>query len=395
MEPLVMIVDDEPINVRVFSRMLTEHGIHCMTALSGAECLQKIDERKPDVILLDAMMPVMNGFELARHLKANPETNFIPLVMVTALTDLEARIRALDAGVDDFLSKPVDYAELLARVNASFKVKQYHDEIMRQKREKEELLNKTLKGTIRLLVEILALTNPAGFSQCSRLVPLTRKLAQYMMAEDAWQAEMAMMLSPIVEIMIPPALVDKMRRGDLLEPDEQKMYGSRTKQGIKLLGDIPHLQDIARALAYRHKNFDGSGMPADRISGNEIPVAARIAKAVFDYDRLSVQYPSADVVAMMRQCAGGYDPNILALIEDLRRVVVPDSLIREVPVASLTPGMILAQDVTDSGGRLLIGKGVEVTELLKLRLHYLAAAGTIRSGVRAYEGGLVMEKSSG
>jgi DNA-binding response OmpR family regulator len=84
-------------------------------------------------------MPMMNGFELARRLKENPETNFIPLVMMTALTDLEARIRTLDAGVDDFLSKPVDYAELLARVNASFKVKQYHDEIIRQKREKEEL----------------------------------------------------------------------------------------------------------------------------------------------------------------------------------------------------------------------------------------------------------------
>ena len=236
MEPLVMIVDDEPINVRVFPRMLTEHGIHCMTALSGAECLQKIDERKPDVILLDAMMPVMNGFELARHLKANPETNFIPLVMVTALTDLEARIRALDAGVDDFLSKPVDYAELLARVNASFKVKQYHDEIMRQKREKEELLNKTLKGTIRLLVEILALTNPAGFSQCSRLVPLTRKLAQYLMAEDAWQAEMAMMLSPIVEIMIPPALVDKMRRGELLEPDDKKCMDPEQNKGSSCWG---------------------------------------------------------------------------------------------------------------------------------------------------------------
>ena len=394
MEPLVMIVDDEPINIRVFSRMLTEHGISCMTALSGAECLQKIGERKPDVILLDAMMPVMNGFELARRLKESSETKFIPLVMVTALTDLEARIRALDAGVDDFLSKPVDYAELLARVNASYKVKRYHDEIMRQKREKEELLNKTLKGTIRLLVEILALTNPAGFSQCSRLVPLTRKLAQYLMGEEAWQAEMAMMLSPIVEIMIPPVLVEKMRQGELLTPEEQKLYSSRTKQGIKLLGDIPHLQDIAGALAYRHKNYDGTGMPSDGVSGSAIPMAARIAKADIDYDRLSLQYPAADVVAMMRQCSGSYDLNVLALIEDLRRVVVPESLIREVPVASLAPGMILAQDVTDSGGRLLIGKGVEVTELLKLRLHYLSAAGTIRSAVRAYEGGFAMEKGS-
>jgi len=274
----------------------------------------------------------------------------------------------------------------LARVKASVKVKAYHEEIRKQQREKDELLNKTLKGTIRILVEILASINPAGFSQCSRLVPLTRRMAQYLMEADAWQAELVVMLSPIVEITIPKALVHKMRRAESLDEDEEKTYLYRTRQGAKLLADIPHLESIARALSYRNKNFDGSGIPRDALTGTDIPMAARISRVVFDYDRLLQQHPEEDIVALMHQAEGVYDVNVLAVLRDVRRIDVPDSFFHELRIEDLVPGMILGADVVDVRGRMIVGKGTELTPLMKLRLQHLAGTGAIGNSLRAYDG---------
>ena len=198
--PRIMIVDDEPINLKIFSAMISSVGYLTAAVFSGLDCLRRAEEEQPDVILLDVMMPVMNGFEVVERLKNSEKTRHIPVVMITALSEVKDRVRALDAGADDFLTKPVDKVELLARVKASLKVKSYYDEIKDRQREKTELLNKTLKGTIRLLVEMLAMTNPGGFSQCSRLVPLARRMAAHLMPDDSWQAEMVIMLYPITEI---------------------------------------------------------------------------------------------------------------------------------------------------------------------------------------------------
>ena len=255
MKPTILIVDDEPINVRIIAAILEANDYQVRAAFNGEECLRRVAAEPPDVILLDIMMPVMDGFAVAKQLKEAEATCYIPVIMVTALSDVKARIQSLEAGADDFLTKPVDKAELLARVKASVKVKAYHEELRKQQREKDELLNKTLKGTIRLLVEILASTNPAAFSQCSRLVPLTRRIAQYLMHKDAWQAELVMMLSPIVDIVVPKQLQLKVRQDESLDEDEQRVFLLRRRQGIKLLADIPHLEAIAAALNYRYKNF--------------------------------------------------------------------------------------------------------------------------------------------
>ena len=392
MKPMVLIVDDEPINVKILAAILEANDYQVRSAFSGEDCLRRVAEETPDVILLDIMMPGMEGFAVARQLKESETSCFIPVIMVTALSDVKSRIHALDAGADDFLSKPADKAELLARVRASVKVRAYHEEMRKQQREKDELLNKTLKGTIRLLVEILASTNPAAFSQCSRLVPLTRRLAQYLMHKEAWQAELVMMLSPIVEIVIPKSLLQKLYQGELLDDEEQRVFLLRSRQGIKLLADIPNLEPVAMALTYRHKNFDGSGLPRDRVAGADIPMAARIIRAVFDFDRLQSDVPDEDSLQLMRRREGCYDINVLAVLQDVQRLAFAESLFKEFPVEDLLPGMLLGQDVLDNSGRLIVGKGNELTSLMKLRLQNMAAAGMIRTTVRAFDASTILEK---
>ena len=387
----ILVVDDEPINIKIISAMLEAADYQVITAICGEDCLLRVKDEPPDVILLDVMMPGMDGFETAKRLKDSEATRLIPVVMVTALSDVKDRIRALDAGADDFLTKPVDKFELLARVKASLKVKAYQDEIQRQRIEKEELLNKTLKGAIRLLIEILAQTNPAGFSQCSRLVPLARRIARQLMQENAWQAEMVVMLAPIVDVAIPNRILEKVRNEESLDSSEDTLFRTRNRQGTKLLGDIPHLSDIARALVYRYKNFDGTGLPDDLKKGNDIPLTARIAKVVFDYDKLLQQDPEADIIELMRSEGEKYDLNVLAVLKDVVRFISLDALNLEVSVNELEPGMIISQDILDLGGRLLVGRGNETTPLLIMRLQQMSAAGMIQSSVKIFPGSADLE----
>ncbi len=127
----ILIVDDEPMNIRTLEGLLYGQPYELMTATSGAEALMLIEENPPDLILLDVMMPQMNGLEVCQRLKSNPNYRLIPIVIVTALSEIADRVKALEAGADDFLSKPVDGMELIARVRSLLRVHQLYAEIER------------------------------------------------------------------------------------------------------------------------------------------------------------------------------------------------------------------------------------------------------------------------
>jgi class 3 adenylate cyclase len=131
----ILVIDDMPRNAKLLEDLLTVKGYSVQTAASGKEGLQKIDEWKPDLILLDIMMPQMNGYEVCQRIRANPETEIIPVVLVTSLDPGEERIKGLEAGADDFLSKPVDPPALLARVRSLLRVKELYDMVQAQKAE--------------------------------------------------------------------------------------------------------------------------------------------------------------------------------------------------------------------------------------------------------------------
>lgn len=130
MSAKILVVDDIAPNVKLLEAKLTREFFHVITAMSGPEALEKAKNEHPDVILLDIMMPGMDGFEVCERLKADPSTQNIPVVMVTALTDISDRVRGLEAGADDFLSKPVNDLALMSRVRSLIRLKMTADEWM-------------------------------------------------------------------------------------------------------------------------------------------------------------------------------------------------------------------------------------------------------------------------
>ncbi len=134
-QPKILIVDDDAKNIRLLNAMLMSENYQTFDCLSGEQALKTVPEVSPDLILLDVMMPGIDGFEVCRHLKQQEETRIIPVVMVTALNETEHRLKALEAGADDFLTKPVGHTELKIRVKSLLRIKAYHDELLARNRE--------------------------------------------------------------------------------------------------------------------------------------------------------------------------------------------------------------------------------------------------------------------
>lgn len=152
----ILVVDDEQVNVELLGRFLSK-DYDVMTAYDGNEALLKVETAFPDLILLDIMMPGMSGYEVCRKLKSNEKTMSIPIVMVTSLGEREDRIKAIEAGADDFLNKPVDLYELTARVKSLLKVKQYYDALVK---EQDKLL--IFKSALDSMDDCAIITNLSG-----------------------------------------------------------------------------------------------------------------------------------------------------------------------------------------------------------------------------------------
>ncbi len=152
----ILVVDDEPLNVEILQEMLSQN-YEIVSAYSGNEALEMVEKTSPNLILLDVMMPGMNGYEVCKQLKGKEKTRSIPIVMVTALKEREDRIKAIEADADDFLSKPVDMNELNARVKSLLKVKQYYDALME---EQDKLL--IFKSALNSMDDCVIITNTSG-----------------------------------------------------------------------------------------------------------------------------------------------------------------------------------------------------------------------------------------
>lgn len=148
----ILVVDDEMANLDLLRAQLSQAGYRVDTAQGGQEALEKIDTEVPDLILLDIVMPKVDGFQVCERLKKSDRTSFVPVVMVTALKETEHKIRALEVGADDFLTKPFDLYELLARVRSLLRIKRLHTELEKNNRLLHSILNRYMAEDLTSLI---------------------------------------------------------------------------------------------------------------------------------------------------------------------------------------------------------------------------------------------------
>jgi class 3 adenylate cyclase/CheY-like chemotaxis protein len=150
----ILVVDDTPRNVKLLADLLAVKGYGVVTAGSGREALAKLEVERPDLVLLDVVMPEMSGYEVCRSIRATPAMAMLPVVMVTALDPVEERVKGIDAGADDFLTKPINQPELLARVKSLLRIKELNDTVQNQSAQLAEW-NQSLEGRVREQLEQL------------------------------------------------------------------------------------------------------------------------------------------------------------------------------------------------------------------------------------------------
>src|SRR6201993_4288690 len=148
--PLILVVDDNETNPDILITRLEKHGYELLQAGDGEEALASVAQHRPDLILLDVEMPKLDGFEVCRRLKNDPAMPFIPIVLVTARSASQDVITGLDAGADEYLTKPIDHAALIARVRSMLRVKELHDEVAESNRTLEQRVNEQVAQLDRL-----------------------------------------------------------------------------------------------------------------------------------------------------------------------------------------------------------------------------------------------------
>ena len=273
----VLVVDDVESNARLFERLLSRDGHRVLSARDGAEALAVVSREHPDLIVMDVMMPTLDGFETCRLLKQDPSTRLVPVVLVTALQDSRDRIRGLEVGADDFISKPVNSAELTARVRSLLRIKRYTDEL----------------DSAESVILSLALTIEARDSttdgHCQRLARYAVSLGQEigLPADEIPELAKGGFLHDIGKVGIPDSVLLK---PSALTPDEFALMKQHTIIGDRLCGELRSLRHVRPIVRHHHERLDGSGYP-DGLRGSAITVPAQIMGVVDVFDALTTVRP--------------------------------------------------------------------------------------------------------
>jgi response regulator RpfG family c-di-GMP phosphodiesterase len=372
----ILFVDDDPNILASFQRQLRKQ-FTIETALGPREGLEAIKrEGGYAVIVSDLRMPEMDGIQfLSRVREIMPNT---VRIMLTGNADLHAAIEAVNEGnIFRFLTKPCPI-EILGKALISG-LKQYRLIIAER-----ELLEKTLRGSIKVLCEVLALLNPEAFGRATRITRYVKEIAAKMGAPNLWELETAATLSQIGCIILPEAAVAKIYHGRELTPEESQLFNMHPSIASDLLINIPRMKRIAEIIEYQEKHFDGSGLPHEPRSGEDIPLGSRILKAVLDLDTLeSCSDSKGKALRELKKRPGRYDPAVLEAIDAVLGIEANYEM-KSLHVRQLADGMIMAEDVLTVGGKLLIPKGYEVNRTLRERLRNYGQALGIEESIKVY-----------
>jgi putative two-component system response regulator len=331
-KPVILIVDDQPQNNELLEALLVPQGYEIVKAVSGNEALEKLAGNQIDLMLLDVMMPGMDGFEVTRRVRQDDKNKLLPIILVTALRETEDRVKGIEAGGDDFLSKPVDKMELSARVKSLLKVKAYNDLMSNYRKElesevagrTEELKHAFEKIKAASLETIYRLSMASEYkdedtgAHIKRMSRYCEAVARRM-GLDEGTIETILYAAPMHDlgkIGIPDVILTKPAK---LNPGEWEIMKLHTVIGANILkGSDAEFIRLGESIAQNHhEKWDGSGYP-NNLKGVEIPIAGRIAAIADVFDALTSKRPYKEPfsveksLAIIREGKGShFDPEVV------------------------------------------------------------------------------------
>jgi response regulator RpfG family c-di-GMP phosphodiesterase len=353
-QPIILVVDDTPDNL-VLMRDLLKDQYRIQVANHGAKALEIVERTPPDLILLDIMMPEMDGYEVCTRLKLNPDTRDIPVLFLTAMDRVEDEAKGFRTGCVDYITKPISPPLVLARVAT-------HLEQHRLRLAERELMEKTLKGALALIIEMLSMTDPGAFGRARELADISEQVARGLAMEEPWMVSLAAVLSQIGTLTLPPSIAEKIGDRMPLTSEEREAFDRVPEIGYHLLKGIPRMEEIAEVIYYSHQNYNGSGFPKDGLREQDLPLGSRILRAVADFisRRAGGEKPVA-IVRAMYNCISWYDQDVLqtlgVIAEELERAPVSFGIhdgARELAIHDLEIGYTIARPIETNQGTLLI-----------------------------------------
>ena len=309
----ILVADDQALNRELLEELLTAQGFKVVTVPDGVSALDELTKSQVDLVLMDVMMPRLTGFEVCQKIKSNPETDLIPVVLVTALSDKQDRLEGIKVGADDFLTRPVDRTELLARVRSLLKLKFRTDELERA------------ESVLFSLARSIEGKDPYTHGHCERLAQDSVRLGEEVgLSDDQITAlRRAGVVHDIGKVAVPDAILLKPGR---LTPEEWEVIRQHPIVGERICAPLKSFRSVLPIIRHHHERHNGTGYP-DGIRGDEIPIAARVLQIVDVYDALTTERPykkafsSAEALITMREevAKGWWDPQIFHTFERMIR----------------------------------------------------------------------------
>ncbi|MBI3291268.1 MAG: response regulator [Elusimicrobia bacterium] len=307
----LLVVDDDPRSLAILEPVLLSKGYRVRIANSGEAALESVEMTPPDLVLLDIDMPGMDGYEVCSQLKNRPETRMIPVVMVTGLSALEDKLRAIEMGADDFLNKPFNSIELLTRIRALLRAKFLNDQL-----ESAEDVLFTLARTIQAKDAYTEghVERVAGYA-----LVLGDRLS--LSEGDREALRKGGILHDIGKLRVPDEILTKPTR---LTVDEREVIRNHPQWGEEICRKLRSIRPALPVVRHHHERLDGSGYP-DGLKGNAIPITARILAIVDVFDALTTTRPYRRALTrdqalevLWDECGKGWwDRDILSAFADL------------------------------------------------------------------------------
>jgi putative two-component system response regulator len=273
----ILVADDDELSARFLKRLLTREGHHVSVVHSGDEALRVCTTNPPDLVLIDLVAQGGHGFDVCRRLKERPATRLIPVVIVTAQSDRADRLAGIDAGADDFVSKPFDSAELHARIRSLVRLKRYTDEL------------ESAEAVILGLGAAIEARDPSTQGHCERLASYATRLGRSLGLDesDLDALERGGFLHDIGKIAVPDRVLLKDGK---LDPQESRVMREHPVVGDALCAGFRSLQAVRPIVRHHHERLDGSGYP-DGLKSAEVPLLAQIVGIVDVFDALTTTRP--------------------------------------------------------------------------------------------------------